>query len=399
MENDLFSQNVPPPLAERMRPKALGDFVGQDEVVGEGRILRRMLERGRLESSIIFWGPPGCGKTTLAHLVAGSIESHFEFFSAVTSGIAEVRRIVAEAESRLKLSGGRTILFVDEIHRFNKAQQDAFLPHIESGTIILIGATTENPSFEVISPLLSRCRVFILDQLSEDDVVSIMRRAIDDPVRGFGGRKVIVADENLHYLAHLAAGDARTALNALEMVVESLDDGSGEIALTRESIEEAAQRRNIFYDKKGEHHFNIISALHKSLRGGDPDASLYWLARMLEAGEEPLYVARMAAAPKSNALYTAYGAAAADVKEHGPLPVPLWIRNAPTRLMKDAGFGKGYEYPHDDPDAVSGQEYFPEELKGREYYHPVDRGFEREIIKRIEYWRNLREGKRKKEEK
>jgi len=445
MENDLFSQNVPPPLAERMRPKALGDFVGQDEIAGEGRILRRMLERGKLESSIIFWGPPGCGKTTLAHLVAGSVESHFEFFSAVTSGIAEVRRIVAEAESRLKLSGGRTILFVDEIHRFNKAQQDAFLPHIESGTIILIGATTENPSFEVISPLLSRCRVFILNQLSEDDVVSIMRRAIDDPVRGFGSRKVTVADENLHYLAHLAAGDARTALNALEMVVESLDDGSGEIFLTRESIEEAAQRRNIFYDKKGEHHFNIISALHKSLRGGDPDASLYWLARMLEAGEEPLYVARrlvrfasedignadpaalqvalgavetvrfigmpeaklalaqaatyMAAAPKSNALYTAYAAAAGDVKEHGPLPVPLWIRNAPTRLMKDAGFGKGYEYPHDDPDAVSGQEYFPEELKGREYYHPVDRGFEREIIKRIEYWRNLREGKRKKEEK
>jgi putative ATPase len=439
MEQDLFSQNVPRPLAERMRPKALDDFVGQDEIIGEGKILRRILEKGRLESSIIFWGPPGCGKTTLAHLIANSVDSHFVFFSAVTAGIADVRRIVGEADSRLKLHEKRTILFVDEIHRFNKAQQDAFLPHIENGTIVLIGATTENPSFEVISPLLSRCRVFILGQLTEDDVVSIMKRAINDGEKGFGRTKIEVSDDDLHYLAHLAAGDARTALNAFEMVVQSLDDGAGRVVLDRAAIEEAAQKKMIFYDKTGDHHFNIISALHKSIRGGDPDAGLYWLARMLEAGEDPLYIARrlvrfasedignadpgalttalsavetvrflgmpegklalaqavtfLATAPKSNALYTAYKKAAADVRDHGPLPVPLWIRNAPTKLMKDAGYGKGYEYPHDDPDGVSGQEYFPEELAGTVYYRPVERGFEREIIKRMDYWKNVRKKK------
>ncbi len=436
MEQDLFEHNILPPLAERMRPGNLEDFVGQDNVIGEGKILRRILEKGKLESSLIFWGPPGCGKTTLAHLIANSVESHFVFFSAVTSGIADMRRIVAEADSRLKMHGKRTILFVDEIHRFNKAQQDAFLPHIEKGTIVLIGATTENPSFEVIAPLLSRCRVFILEQLVEEDIVTIMKKALSDHERGFGGRKISVDDEDLLYLAHLASGDARTALNAFEMVVESLDDGSEEIILTKEAIEEAAQSRRIFYDKNGERHFNIISALHKSIRGSDPDAGLYWLARMLEAGEDPLYIARrlvrfasedignadpqalrcalsatetvkfigmpecklalaqavtyLALAPKSNALYTAYSDAAADVREFGPLSIPLWIRNAPTRLMKEIGYGKGYKYPHDDAESVVDQEYFPAKLSGKRYYHPVGRGFEREMIKRLEYWQKLR---------
>jgi putative ATPase len=437
--DELFPQDIPPPLAERMRPRTLDEFFGQEDVVGEGKILRRMLEQGRLESSLIFWGPPGCGKTTLAHIIARKVDAHFSFFSAVTSGIGDVRRIVAEAEQRLRLKGRRTILFVDEIHRFNKAQQDAFLPHIEAGTIVLIGATTENPSFEVISPLLSRSRVFVLRPLSEEDVAGILERALADGERGLGGRGVTAPREVLAYLAHLSYGDARTALNALEMAVASIPPGGKAVELTRAAIEEAVQKRNLLYDKAGEEHFNIISALHKSLRGGDPDAGLYWLARMLEAGEDPLYVARrlvrfasedvgnadpqalataiaameavrfigmpegklalaqtvtyLATAPKSNALETAYNAAAADVEEHGPLPVPLWIRNAPTRLMKDLGYGDGYRYPHEDPDAVVAQEYFPGQLAGRRYYRPVERGFEREIIKRIEYWRRMRKKK------
>jgi putative ATPase len=437
--DDLFSADRPHPLAERMRPKRLEEFFGQSDVVGEGRILRRMVEQGVLESSIIFWGPPGCGKTTLAHIIAEKVDAHFVFFSAVTSGIADVRRIVGEAGQRLDYNGRRTILFVDEIHRFNKAQQDAFLPHIENGTIILIGATTENPSFEVISPLLSRCRVFVLRMLEEDDIAAILRAALDDSERGLGRRKIDAAPEVLGYLAHLAGGDARIALNALEMAVASYP-GAGPVTLTREAVEEAVQRRSILYDKKGEEHFNIISALHKSLRGGDPDAGLYWLARMIEAGEDPLYVARrlvrfasedvgnadpqalqvtlaameavrfiglpegklalaqavtyLALAPKSNALERAYIAAAADVEEHGPLPVPLWIRNAPTRLMKDLGYGDGYIYPHEDPEAVVAQEYFPAAIAGRRYYEPVERGFEREMIRRLEYWRRLREKKK-----
>ncbi len=405
--------------------------------MGTGTVLRNTLEQGKLESSLIFWGPPGCGKTSLAHLIAASVEAHFEFFSAVTSGIADVRRIAKEAVSRINFDGKRTILFVDEIHRFNKAQQDAFLPYIEKGTIVLIGATTENPSFEVIGPLLSRCRVFVLKPLTEQDVLTLLRRAVEDEENGFGALNIAIGEDDLSYLAHLSGGDARTALNALEMAVQSIDEDAAEIVLERGLLEEALQKRNLLYDKKGEEHFNIISALHKSLRGGDPDASLYWLARMLEAGEDPMYIARrlvrfasedignadpqalqvainamqafhfigvpegklalaqaatyLAVAPKSNALYRAYNEAAGDVHEHGPLPVPLWIRNAPTGLMKNLGYGKGYEYPHDDPDAVVDQEYFPEELVNRRYYRPVERGFEREIIKRIEYWRNLRE--------
>ncbi len=420
-----------------MRPRSFDGFVGQEHIVGTGTVLRNTLEQGKLESSLIFWGPPGCGKTSLAHLIAASVEAHFEFFSAVTSGIADVRRIAKEAVSRINFDGKRTILFVDEIHRFNKAQQDAFLPYIEKGTIVLIGATTENPSFEVIGPLLSRCRVFVLKPLTEQDVLTLLRRAVEDEENGFGALNIAIGEDDLSYLAHLSGGDARTALNALEMAVQSIDEDAAEIVLDRGLLEEALQKRNLLYDKKGEEHFNIISALHKSLRGGDPDASLYWLARMLEAGEDPMYIARrlvrfasedignadpqalqvainamqafhfigvpegklalaqaatyLAVAPKSNALYRAYDEAAGDVHEHGPLPVPLWIRNAPTGLMKNLGYGKGYEYPHDDPDAVVDQEYFPEELVNRRYYRPVERGFEREIIKRIEYWRNLRE--------
>jgi putative ATPase len=437
--DDLFSAETPSPLAERMRPKTLDEFFGQSDIVGEGKILRRMLEQGTIESSLIFWGPPGCGKTTLAHIIAEKVDANFVFFSAVTSGIADVRRIMGEAGQRLSYNGRRTILFVDEIHRFNKAQQDAFLPHIESGTIILIGATTENPSFEVIAPLLSRCRVFVLNLLGEDDIAGILRAALDDVERGYGKRKIDAGSEVLGYLAHLANGDARTALNALEMSIASFP-GAGPVTLTRDSVEEAVQKRSILYDKKGEQHFNIISALHKSLRGGDPDAGLYWLARMIEAGEDPMYVARrlvrfasedvgnadpqalhvtlgvmeavrfiglpegklalaqavtyLALAPKSNALEKAYIAAAKDVEEHGPLPVPLWIRNAPTRLMKDLGYGDGYAYPHEAPDAIVAQEYFPAAIAGRRYYEPVERGFEREMIKRLEYWRRLREKKK-----
>ncbi len=420
-----------------MRPRSFDCFVGQEHIVGPGTVLRNTLEQGKLESSLIFWGPPGCGKTSLAHLIAAQVDAHFVFFSAVNSGIAEVRRIAQEAVSRTNFDGKRTILFVDEIHRFNKAQQDAFLPYIENGTIVLIGATTENPSFEVIGPLLSRCRVFVLKPLTEKDVMTLLGRALEDGENGFGAMNIAIDREDLFYLAHLSGGDARTALNAIEMAVRSIDTEAEKIVLKRGLLEEALQKRNLLYDKKGEEHFSIISALHKSLRGGDPDASLYWLARMLEAGEDPMYIARrlvrfasedvgnadpqalriaidamqafhfigipegklalaqaatyLAVAPKSNALYLAYGEAAGDVHDKGPLPVPLWIRNAPTGLMKKLGYGKGYEYPHEDPEAVVGQEYFPEELVGRRYYRPVERGFEREIIKRIEYWRKLRE--------
>jgi putative ATPase len=422
-----------------MRPRTFDEFVGQETIIGPGTVLRNTLERGKLESSLIFWGPPGCGKTSLAHLIAKKVDAYFVFFSAVTSGIADVRRIAAEAVSRSGFDGKRTILFVDEIHRFNKAQQDAFLPFIEKGAIVLIGATTENPSFEVIAPLLSRCRVFVLEPLSEEGVRTLLSRAIADEEHGFGRLEIEVESDGLAYLAHLAGGDARTALNALEMAVESFPDGTERLRLTKKLLEESLQRRNLLYDKKGEAHYNIISALHKSLRGGDPDASLYWLARMLEAGEDPMYIARrlvrfasedignadpqalqvainamqafefigipegklalaqavtyLAVAPKSNALYVAYDEAARDVYENGPLDVPLWIRNAPTGFMKGLGYGKGYRYPHDDPEAIVDQEYFPPELEGRRYYRPVERGFEREIIKRIRYWRSRRKDK------
>ena len=435
--NDLFSRDTAAPLAERMRPRTLEEFRGQRDIVGEGKVLERILSKGKLESSLIFWGPPGCGKTTLAHIIANSIEARFVFFSAVTSGIGDVRKIIAEADSLLKINGKRTVLFIDEIHRFNKAQQDAFLPHIESGTVVLIGATTENPSFEVISPLLSRSRAFILNPLSPDDIAAIVREAINDRERGFGARDIEITDQGLDYLSKFSFGDARTALNALEMAVESFGEPDGKLLITRDIVQECMQKKNILYDKDGEQHFNLISALHKSLRGSDPDASLYWLARMLESGEEPLYIARrlvrfasedignadpdalgltlsameavrflglpecklalaqaavyLATAPKSNSVYKAYSSAVSDVKEHGPLPVPVWLRNAPTSLMKELGYGEDYKYPHDYDDAVVRQVYFPEKIAGRSYYHPAKRGFEREIIKRIKYWRSVRE--------
>ncbi len=428
------------PLAERMRPDKLEDFVGQEELVGEGAPLRKAIEEDRLVS-IILWGPPGSGKTTLARIIARMTKSHFVSFSAVTSGIPAIKKVIEEAITRRKYNLQRTILFVDEIHRFNKLQQDAFLPYVENGTIILIGATTENPSFEVNSPLLSRSTVYVLQPLSSDDLKKIIKRALEDKEKGLGQREVRVSEDDLRYLARLSYGDARVALNALEMAVQSLE--ADEVNITREILEEALQRKTLLYDKKGDEHFNIISALHKSMRGGDCDASLYWLARMLEAGEDPLYIARrlvrfasedignadpqaltvalnameafrfiglpegklalaqaviyLALAPKSNAVYVAYEEAREDVSRYGPLPVPMWIRNAPTRLMKELGAGEGYLYPHDFTDAVVDQEYLPEKLEGRRYYHPVKRGFEREMIKRLEFWQKLRKSKREEE--
>ena len=408
------------PLAERMRPAGLADFVGQDDIIGQGTLLRRALENGELPQSIILWGPPGCGKTTLARIIAASVKSRFVPFSAVTSGIADVKRVIGESKKLRKVEDKPLLLFVDEIHRFNKAQQDAFLPHIEDGTIVLVGATTENPSFEVIGPLLSRSRVFVLHELESLHVVAILKRALSDG-NGLGGR-FETEDGLLEFVADQAQGDARVALNALEYAASVLAAKGENRVLTRRLLEDALQRRIVSSDKDGETHFNLISALHKSLRGGDADASLYWLARMCEAGEDPMYIARrlvrfasedvgladpnalaqavaakdavafvgypecklalaqcvvyLALAPKSNSIYTAYGGAAETVMNSRPYPVPLEIRNAPTRLMKDLGYGKGYKYPHDFPDNFADQEFFPQELAGRRFYFPRKSGFE-----------------------
>ncbi len=421
------------PLAERMRPRRLEEFVGQGHLLGSGKFLRRMLESGRI-FSIILWGPPGSGKTTLARMIAQYTRGHFVQFSAVLSGVKEIREVVKAAEERLGTDDQKTILFVDEIHRFNKAQQDAFLPHLERGIITLIGATTENPSFEVIAPLLSRSKVLVLKRLSEAEVEEIVRRAREDTERGLGQDPVRVANEALELLKAQADGDARLALNTLEQArsLASRDEG-GTFQITLEVMEEAIQKKALQYDKAGEEHYNLISALHKSLRGSDPDAALYWLARMLAAGEDPLYIARrlvrfasedigladpraldqalaareayhllgspegelalvqavvfLAAAPKSNALYRAYGAVQEDVAKFQSLPVPLHIRNAPTRLMKGLGYGQGYKYGHDFPDALAAQEYLPERLRGRSYYQPTDRGFEKTVGERLAWWR------------
>jgi putative ATPase len=423
------------PLAERMRPRRLDEFVGQAHLLGDGRLLRAAIDAGDLHS-MILWGPPGTGKTTLAALLATRGCAHFVTFSAVLSGVKEIRSVIADAEERLRLHGQRTILFVDEIHRFNKAQQDAFLPHVERGTIILIGATTENPSFEVISALLSRCRVYVLERLGEVEVLAILRRAIADPERGLGAATVAVDDDALALIAQLADGDARSALNILEVAVTLAAPGDGGRRLTPAIVREAAQRKALLYDRAGEEHYNLISALHKSLRDSDPDASLYWLARMLEAGEDPLFIARrlvraaaedvgladpralqialaakdaydflgtpegelalaeaalyLACAPKSNAVYAAFGAARADVHARPAEPVPLHLRNAPTRLMRELGYGQGYQYAHDAPDAQVDQAHLPAALRGRTYYHPVPRGFEAEIRARLERWRARR---------
>jgi putative ATPase len=419
------------PLADRMRPRELDEFVGQEHILGTGRVLRKAIESGEL-FSLILWGPPGSGKTTLAQIIARRTGAHFFSFSAVLSGVKEIREVIKEAEGQQQYHHKKTILFVDEIHRFNKAQQDAFLPHVEKGTIALIGATTQNPSFEVISPLLSRAQVFTLQPLGPEELMIILRRALADTERGLGKHKVKIDDEVLKLLATLADGDARAALNALELAVMTTPpakDGTRQI--TREAAEEAVQKR-ILYDKDGEEHYNLISALHKSMRGSDPDAALYWLGRMIAGGEDPLYIARrlirfasedvgnadpqalvvavaamqafhfigqpegelalaqaavhLATAPKSNALYTAYGGVRRAIKETGAQPVPMHLRNAPTKLMEEMGYSDGYRYPHDFPDAFVDEEYLPKSLKGHRFYKPTERGNEGAIRERLKKW-------------
>ncbi len=417
------------PLADRVRPDSLDDFVSHDDIVGPGTLLRRTLEQGEIRQSMILWGPPGCGKTTLARVIAARVKNRFMPFSAVTSSISDVKAVIRDAKKLRGVDGLPMLLFVDEIHRFNKAQQDAFLPHIEDGTIVFIGATTENPSFEVIGPLLSRARVFVLEALGIDDVVAILERALRDEERGLGRRNVSVEDGVLEFVADMAQGDARVALNALEYAASVLEGDDGPRVLTAALVRDALQKRVISTDKSGESHYNLISALHKSLRGGDADASLYWLARMCEAGEDPMYIARrlvrfasedvgnadphalslsvaardavaftgypecklalaqcviyLALAPKSNAVYTAYGRAAEVVGSNPPFPVPMTIRNAPTRLMKDLGYGKDYQYPPDSPGAAP-QEFLPDELRDTRFYRPFQAGFEAELNERLE---------------
>ena len=436
---DLFDHNIQDqikkeaPLAARMRPRTLEEFVGQEHIIGTGKVLRRAIESGQLPS-IILWGPPGSGKTTLSNIIANSTHSHFSPVSAVSAGVADLRKIIEEAKERRKLYQQKTILFIDEIHRFNKGQQDAILPFVEDGTVTLIGATTENPSFEVNTPLLSRSRVFVLNPLTDNEIRLIVERALKDKERGLGEMKIILSEEALKHLCIMAGSDARTALNALEMAaLVTPPDNKGNKIITLDIIEDAFQHRALRYDRAGEEHYDLISALHKCMRDSDPDASLYWLGRMIEAGEDPLYVARrmvrfaaedvgmadpqalgvalwsmeafhfmglpegelalaeaavyLATAPKSNTLYGAYDRAKKDVAEKGALPVPLHIRNAPTRLMKDLGYGRGYKYAHDFPGGIVPQDHFPEELGTRTYYHPTDRGFEKIVGQRLEAWR------------
>jgi putative ATPase len=441
MDPDLFGEPADAPdagrspLAERMRPRSFDEYVGQQDLLAPGRPLREAIERDLLQS-VILWGPPGTGKTSLARLIAETTQAHFIAFSAVLAGIKEIRDVMAEAERTRKRRGRRTILFVDEIHRFNKAQQDAFLPRVESGDIVLIGATTENPSFEVNAPLLSRSQVFVLKPLDEADTVTILRRALTDAERGLGDIPLDVSDAAVQAIARYANGDGRVALNLLEFAAASAPavDGVGRVdeAFLRRSIE----RRALLYDKTGEEHYNLISALHKSMRNSDPDAAVYWLARMLEAGEDPLYIARrlirfasedvgnadpqaltvavaakdachfigmpegntaltqtvtyLATAPKSNAVYKAYLRAAGDAHTDRAEPVPLHLRNAPTRLMKSLDYGKDYHYAHDDPDAVTGMDCLPPNLAGRKYYEPTERGFEKEIKRRLDGWAAIR---------
>ena len=415
------------PLASRLRPDTLEDFVGQEHLIGKGKILRQLIERDQI-SSMIFWGPPGVGKTTLASIIAGRTKSEFINFSAVTSGIKEIKEVMNRAEQS-RCAGLRTVLFVDEIHRFNKAQQDAFLPYVERGSIILIGATTENPSFEINAALLSRCRVFVLKALDEDDLVKLLGNALKKP-EGFGSQNVQISPENIRAIAEFANGDARTALNTLEMAVLNGEISADGIRVTTEGLAQCISRKSLLYDKTGEEHYNLISALHKSMRNSDPDAAIYWMMRMLEGGENPLYIARrlirfasedvgmadsnalqvavaayqachflgmpecdvhlthavvyLSLAPKSNALYTACEACKKDVRTRRAEPVPMQIRNAPTRLMKELGYGEGYEYAHDTEEKLTHMQCMPDGLKDRVYYHPTDQGEEEKSAKRLE---------------
>ncbi|MBU4503119.1 MAG: replication-associated recombination protein A [Proteobacteria bacterium] len=424
-----------------MRPKNLDEFVGQKHVVGKGSLIYTAIEKDRV-FSMILWGPPGCGKTTLARIIAGETSSYFVQFSAVLSGIKEIRSVIEDAKNQQRLYRKKTILFVDEIHRFNKAQQDAFLHHVESGLITLIGATTENPSFEVIAPLLSRCRVIVLKTFSQDDIHAIINRALKDKERGLGNLNLALSKDALAYLMQIADGDARTALNNLEIAAsllltkKDISDKEEQQNITIKDLESALQKKSLVYDKSGEEHYNLISAFHKSLRGSDPDAALYWLERMLSSGEDPLFLARrmvrfasedvgnadphalevalnameafrflghpegelalmqaavyLATAPKSNSIYIASGKVKDIIKNTGTLPVPLHIRNAPTGLMKNLGYGKDYKYAHNFKDAHIPQEYLPEELQNQRYYFPTDRGYEKIIKQRLEQWLSLR---------
>ena len=424
-----------PPLAERFRPTTLDEFVGQEHLVGEGAYLSEAIRRDEI-SSLILWGPPGSGKTTLAKIISLSTNADYVSFSAVVSGVKDIRGVIALAKTKK----GKTILFVDEIHRFNKAQQDAFLPYIEDGTIVLIGATTENPSFEVNSPLLSRSRVLVLNTLTDDHIRTIVNRALSDGERGLAGKVERIEKDALDALVTFSGGDARRALNTLEQasLLGKAKGGKG-VVITLSDVESATQRRMLRYDRAGEEHFNIISAVHKSMRGSDPDAALYWFCRMLEGGEDPLYIARRvvrfasedignadpqalqvamaateayrflgtpegelaiaqaiiycATAPKSNAMYTAYSGARGDARRLGELPVPMHIRNAPTRLMKEIGYGTGYKYDHNAEDSYSGQDHLPDDLLGKRYYHPTRFGFEKTIAERLKWWAERKKGK------
>ena len=422
------------PLASRIRPDTLDGFVGQKHLIGEGKVLRNLIEKDQV-TSMIFWGPPGVGKTTLARIIAGKTRSSFIDFSAVTSGIKEIKTVMEQAEKNRSM-GIRTILFVDEIHRFNKAQQDAFLPYVEKGSIILIGATTENPSFELNSALLSRCKVFVLKALTAEELAELLAAVVKSP-KGFGNQHVQISKEQLFFIANFANGDARTALNTLEMAVLNGElDRSGTLSVTNQVLEQCTNKKSLLYDKKGEEHYNLISALHKSMRNSDPDAAVYWLARMLEAGEDPLYVARrlirfasedigiadpqaltqvvaayqachfigmpectlnltqavvyMAMAPKSNSIYRAYEEAKEDAGTMMAEPVPLQIRNAPTRLMADLHYGEGYVYAHETKDKIAAMDCLPASLKGREYYRPGTIGAEAPVRERLEEIRKWR---------
>ena len=435
----LFGEGKGEPLAARLRPRGLDEFVGQKHLLGEGKILRRLIEGDNI-GSMIFWGPPGVGKTTLARIIAHKTKARFVDFSAVTSGIKEIKQVMEDADKGRRF-GEKTILFVDEIHRFNKAQQDAFLPYVEKGSIILIGATTENPSFEVNGALLSRCKVFVLQALSEEDIIQLLQRAVTDP-RGFGDMKVDISQDCLKMIAVFANGDARSALSTLEMAVLNGDEDENGVTVTAETVESCTSRKSLLYDKTGEEHYNLISALHKSMRNSDPDAAVYWLARMLEAGEDPLYIARrviriasedigladpkaleiavaayqachfigmpecsvhltqavvyMSVAPKSNALYMAYESAKKDALSMLSEPVPAVIRNAPTKLMKELGYGKGYQYAHDTKEKLTNMQCLPDNLLGRTYYTPGDEGAEARIKARLEEikkWKKEHEAK------